>query len=302
MSNINHRISKLGLLSVALLGLGLNACISDDKDDDKNDAKAGTSTGGSGSAGTPSGGSSGGGDTSMAGKGGGTTGPAGTACASPLKLAAGKGAITDFDDYDGSTMLNKWSFALGADSSIGVFAGPFGYGDDEGGAPEKFEMVEGNESTYALSISDTMAEEYGGGMGLWLSACLDATAFEGISFWVRGNAPSGTAKLTLLMQETTPTVPATADGKKGTCEGTDKECLHPTADVTVTDTWAEAKVPWADFKQGSNNGEPVAVDGHNVWQVQFDVGLVWVADEADPEKYNPTPAPYELALDSVAFY
>lgn len=299
----DNRISKLALLSAVVLGFGLNGCISDDGDD-KDNAAAGSGTGGGTSGGSPSGGSeSSAGSTSTAGKGGGTSsGPAGTACASPIKLAAASTGITNFDDYDGAAALDKWSFALGGDASSGVFSGPFGYGDDVGGKPEKFEMVEGYESMYALSISDTMAEEYGGGLGLWMSECLDATAFSGVSFWVKGNAPEGKAKFTVLMQETTPATPATEGGKKGTCEGTDETCKHPFATATVTDAWTEVKIPWNEFMAGSALGEPIAVDGHNIWQLQFDVGLVWAADEADPDIYHPTAAPYDFAIDNISFY
>ena len=145
-----------------------------------------------------------------------------------------------------------WSFALGGDTASGILAGTFGYGDETDGFPEEFEMVEGNGSTYALSISDTLAEEYGGGMGLWLSACLDATAFTGISFWVRGNAPShARPMLTLLMEETT-SIPH-LDGHKdaiGTLRGdrrtqADTERLHNlrSSGTPSRDTWARVARP-----------------------------------------------------------
>lgn len=299
MSSTLKRVSGYLGVSVVLLGLGsLSACLSDKSSSD-------SSTGGDGSAGTSAGGSSAGSSAETAGKsssagGGGSPAASGTVCATPIKLTTAKPGIADFDDYAAGTELAMWSFALGGDSATGVFAGPFGYGDRASGQPETFEMVDGYDSTYALGISDSMAVKYGGGMGLWLSDCVDASAFEGVSFWLRGNAPTGEAKLSLLMAATTSNAPAMAGAKLGTCVGTDEECLPPNVMVPVTDTWTEVKVAWKDVMPGSAAGEPVLADGHDLWQLQFDVGLAWVPDDAGV--YQPTPSAYELAIDGVTFY
>jgi hypothetical protein len=236
---------------------------------------------------------------------GGSPSAGGTACANPAVLDSAMPGIADFDAYDGASALNgdsAWSFALGGDSSVGVLAGTFVYGDEPSGLPETFEMVAGHDSTYALSISDTLADEYGGGMGLWITACLDATAFSGISFWVRGNAPTGNAKLTVLMEETTFDTPADPEGKVGTCSAdTEEGCIHPGAEFEVTDSWTEIQIPWSEFAGGSADNTPVTVDGHNIWQIQFDIGLVWEAD-TETNEYVPTPAPYELVVDDLTFY
>ena len=301
MSNSFKRVSKQLALSAALVGLvgSVGACLTDkDKGDEDNGGSGGSGANVAGSQ-TNAGTTSSAGKTATGGSGG-SSSATGTACASPIVIAAAKPGIATFDDYEAGAALATWSFALGSDSSTGVFAGPFGYGDRDTGKPETFEMTEGYDSDYALSISDTMAMEYGGGMGLWLSTCLDVTAFSGVSFWIRGNAPTGTSKFTLLMEESTSNAPEMATAKVGTCPGSDKECIHPTFDAPVTDTWTEIKIPWAEFKPGSANGEPVIPDGSNVWQLQFDIGLAWVADDAG--EYQPVAGPYELAVDGVSFY
>lgn len=302
MSNSLTHVSKQLAVGATLVGLigSVGACLTDkDKADEGSAGSGGSAQSAAGSSQTAGGTTSSAGKTATAGSGGSTT-ATGTACASPIVLAAAKPGIATFDDYEEGASLATWSFALGSDSSTGVFAGPFGYGDRDTGKPETFAMTEGYDSTYALSISDTMALQYGGGMGIWLSSCLDVQAFTGVSFWIRGNAPTGTSKFTLLMEESTATTPAMPTSKIGTCPGTDKECIHPTYQVPVTDTWAEIKIPWAEFIPGSANGEPVVPDGHNVWQLQFDVGLSWEPDDAGV--YQPIPGPYELAIDGVSFY
>jgi hypothetical protein len=290
-------ISKLWFAGFALVAIGsVSGCISDDSDPAEDTGGGGTS----GSGGTTGGSSTGGSST------GGTSGTTatGTACEAPITIPTSTPGIANFDDYSGNADLAVWSFPLGSETATGVTSGTFGYGDDVGGFPENFEMVAGNDSTYALSISDVLAEEYGGGMGLWMSACLDARAFTGISFWVRGNSPTGDAKLTLLMEETTSAMPATPTGKKGTCPGIDSgdapTCVHPSYVFAVTDTWTQIQVPWTSVTAGRAVSTPVVVDGHNIWQIQFDVGLVWADNGAGV--YEPTPSEYEFVIDSMTFY
>jgi len=289
---IGSRFLGFAVTAVAIGAVAvLSGCTTDD-DDPGADGSAGTSAASGGSA---SGASAAGTSTSGGAKSG--TG----VCAVATVIKADAPGIADFDAYDGVTDLAKWSFPLGGDSASGVYAGAFGYGDGDGDKPETFEMGEGDESKYAIRIADTMAEKFGGGAGLWLSACLDASSLSGISFWVRGDAPKGEGKLTLSMGETTPAVPAKADEKPGTCTGDAMTCVHPSFAFPITDTWTEVKVPWASFKQGDAAGTVVTADGNHITQVQFAVELVWVLGE-DGVTYEPVPAPYELAVDTVSFY
>ncbi len=288
------------VLGFSLVALGpLAGCITDDSGSGGDSGgSAGSSGGSAGSGGTTAGtGGSGGSGGTTAGSGGtaGTT-TSGTVCAAPIVLSSSKPAIADFEGYDGSADLATWSFALGGDSSTGVFAGTFGYGDDAGGFPETFAMIDGNGSTYALDVADTLSEEYGGGMGLWLSDCLDASAFTGIAFWVRGSSPTGDAKLSILMKETT----SSAATMVGTCPGTDDTCIHPSFTFPVTDTWTEFRVSWSGFTPGDAAGTRVVPDGRNVWQIQYDIGLSWVPDTGGG--YQPTPSAYELTIDDLTFY
>ena len=305
---------SIGATTLFLLGL-TTACTTDDSDPAE-DETGGTSGTGGNTSGT--GGATGGSSTGGASTGGssGTGGGKATKCASPITLASTAPGIANFDTYSGNPTdlmtLQTWSFPFGGDSSSGIISGTFVYGDHmvEMGkeVPELSAMVDGHDSMYALSISDTEAEDYGGGMGLWMTACLDATAFSGISFWVRGNAPnSGQAALTILMEETTSSTPSSDMDAIGTCDGIDEKvgtveptCKPPKATFQVTDTWTEIQLPWSRFAEYASPGKTVTVDGHNIWQLQFDIGLFW--DDDGTGMYVPTPAPYELVVDSITFY
>src|SRR5262245_12969294 len=146
----------VGATTLFLLGL-TTACTTDDSDPGEDSGgSSGTGTGGSTSGtGGATGGSSTGGSS-------GTGGGKATKCAAPITLASTATGIADFDNYSANADLQTWSFPLGGDAASGILSGTFVYGDDhmESGkeVPEAFAMVAGNDSTYALSISDTQAE------------------------------------------------------------------------------------------------------------------------------------------------
>jgi hypothetical protein len=93
-----------------------------------------------------------------------------------------------------------------------------------------------------------------------------------------------------------------AGGPFGSCPGSteDKTCVHPSFVFDVTDTWTKVEVPWSSIAPGTSAGNPVKANGKNVTQLQFGVGLVWTPDSAGV--YSPTPAPYELLVDTISFY
>lgn len=311
-----HNTSKVLVWSGALIGLialgQMAACTTDDTGDNAGSAGTTTTNGGSTSDTTENSGGVVNGTTTPVGGAGGSsststsTSAGDTICAGATVLGTGTPGIADFDAWAPGADLGTWSFPLGGDSSTEIYAGPFTYGDDHTvlvgtetkRLPEVSEMAPGAESTtYALRIYDTLSEDFGGGMGLWLSKCLDASAFTGISFWARGIAPTGKAKFSLNMEETTSTsktpLPGTCDSAVAT------ECINPSyefaldADPTI---WTEVKIPWGAFKGGSAAGTAVSATGKNIWQLQFDIGLVWPAEGVS------TDAEYELVIDSMKFY
>jgi hypothetical protein len=289
--SINSKLWRYAAIAPVLAAtIHTAGCTTDDTDPD--------GKGGSSSAGKGGGGGSGGGGNAMGGSGG--QAPAGTVCANPIAIPSTATGIADFDTYDGSKALDAWSFPLNNDTTLNVYGGPFGYGDRANNVAETFDLIDGYGGTmYALTVADTKAENYGGGLGIWLSTCINATAFTGVSFWVRGSAPTGKATLKISMGDTMTSMPATGT-KIGTCPGTDKTCIHPMYEFAVTDEWVQIKAPWTGFKAGDAAGTPVIPNGRNIEQFGIDIGLVWAPDAGGV--YVPTPAPYELVVDSLAFY
>jgi len=210
--------------------------------------------------------------------------------------------IIDFEDYDGATQADAYSTAFNAAAGEpgAVYVGPYFY-DDETGTPF-FGIVAGNGSNYAMSISNPAATEWGGGMGLWLG-CVDATTYQGITFWVRGSTPLGNGNITLAMEDTSP--PAEEDpAGGGTCiASADGDCEGPYAEFTVTDAWTQVQLPWSAFTAGTGAaGAAVPASGDNLTGIGFGVNLEWIEDPANPETWIPVAGAYELVIDDVAFY
>lgn len=290
--SINSKLWLYAVAPVLAASIQLAGCTTEDSDPD--------GKGGSSSAGKGGGGGASGSGNSMGGGGG--QAPVGSVCFSPTKIPAAATGIANFDSWDGMKAIPDYNEALNGDTSLNVYAGPFGYGDRmPGNKAETVAFVEGTGGTkYSLRVADSEAKEYGGGLGLWLSACIDASAFKGVSFWARGVAPNdGKATLKISLGDTMSTTPD-ANGKFGSCPGTEKLCIHPTYEFKVTDDWTEVKVTWAMFKPGDAAGTPVIPNGRNITQFGVDIGLKWSPDASG--MYVPEPAAYELDVDSFTFY
>jgi hypothetical protein len=219
-------------------------------------------------------------------------------CFAPVTLASP--ALADFESYNGTDSIDMWGFSLPATPGV-VYAGPYKW-DDATGTPS-IAMTTGRESKYALSTSNPQATAYGGGLGIWMS-CIDASAYAGISLWVRGETPTDTAYMTLAMEETS--APAETDpAEGGTCVAVaEADCEAPHVDIPVTATWTQLLIPWASFTPGvAANGSEVPVDGHNLAGLGFGISLAYVAENPDdPDtEYVPTPGAYSFEIDDIAF-
>lgn len=208
--------------------------------------------------------------------------------------------MTDFEDYDPTTPPEEYNFTFntGDDTDGPVLAGTYHYHDETG--VQTPEMVAGNNSSnYAFGITNTEASDWGGGMGLWMM-CIDATAFDGLSFWVQGSVPGGQMSLNLAMEQTNPPSeddPATG----GTCEA--DTCEAAWIDFPVTTTWSRVLLPWSQFTPGQAGDLEVPATGSNITGFSLNVQLEWVQmDPDDPESFGAQPSAYNVAIDDIGFY
>jgi len=211
--------------------------------------------------------------------------------------------FTDFESYDGATDAGEWSFPFNgtAEDSTAVYAGPYGF-DDASGTPF-FGMVAGNASNYALSASNTAATEWGVGFGLWMG-CIDASAYTGIQFHIRGTAAGGVG-VSLSMEDTT--LPDAADpAGGGTCAGaTEEDCVgasYTIESTSLTDTFTLIQIPWTAFTDGDAAGVAVPATGSEITGINFSANLAWEEDPENAGTWIPVPGAVEVTIDDISFY
>jgi hypothetical protein len=295
-----HMFLAISVSAATILGGVLVGCTTDDAS--SGDGTGGSSGGGTGGANAGTGGVNAGGDTATGGVSGSTGGsgggPTGTVCAAQAAVTAP--TIATFDDCTVGTGDVAVACAAPAIGGTSVFGGMFAYNDATG--DPVFSVLAGHTANAVSLATAGQATVYGGGIGIWTSGCLDASSYNGVTFWARGIAPNaGNASMTLMLEETTPSVPAAGSTNRGTCTGTGDQCKPPAFTFPVTDTWTQIHATWAQFTGGNSNGTPVTVTGVRIWQFQWDIGLAFVPETDGGAVYVPVPAAYELQIDDVAF-
>ena len=212
------------------------------------------------------------------------------------KTTLGTPLLVNFDTYDGTNPVTNWVFAFNAPAGATntVYAGFYEYDDGTGTPLLSMPASGANASKYAISISNTQASGWGGALGMWMG-CVDASAYQGISFWVKGTTPTGKASFSFTTENTS--APDTTGYGGGTCSGT---CKGPWVDFPVTTTWTQVLVPWGTFTPGMANGANVTTTGNGITGLTYNVSLNYVAAAGDAG-YVAAPGAYNLAIDDIEF-
>jgi hypothetical protein len=272
-----------------------------------------TGSGGSPSVGTTTGGAgtSIAGSTAIAGTGGalasagatGATAGAGGAGAATVKLCATKVTVAStqiatFENFDGTTTIDKYGFAFGGptNGTAGVYAGAYGYAG--GSDAVTLAILAGHTGNYGLSESTTPATSWGQGLGFWMG-CVNASAYKGITFWARGVVPSGTFSFALNMESTTlPDANNPAGG--GTCPGTSDTCVAPSKQgIPISMDWTQVSVLWADLTGGLSGATAVAATGDTMTGMTLQMSLTYA--NPDDAGYAAVPGDISFAIDDIAF-
>lgn len=215
----------------------------------------GTSFGGSfpGGGSAPLGGSfpgGGAGGTIATGGGSGGAGPSGGSGGTTIMCAPGQNRC-DCHIAMG-TAVNKWidTFEDG-DTRIQVVderdgdwyslpagvAPPLSVQATSGGAPE---------STKALHITGPVLDPQWPTYGVPLGICYDASAFDGISFWIKGDSSGKNDSIKFSVS----TPPTTEKSAGGSCPDGDKGCYnHFAALITLSSTWTKYSFKWSQLLQ-----------------------------------------------------
>ncbi len=265
---------------------------------------------GSGGSSTSSGGNTGSGGASTSS--GGSTGTGGAAGAPAVKECATKTTIMtpvfmNFENYTGMGTMTADNYSTGFGTTTvntgTAYAGFFQYPEATGSTAPTLSMVGGHPpSTWAAgeTLSATM---WGMGGGIWMG-CADASAYKGISFWVRGTSGTGTFSFTLSMDSTDlPNSMNAAMG--GICPGTADTCKPAEKDnIPITTDWTQVSILWSDFTPGTSGTASVTPNGNNITGLGWSVPLAFIADPskaADAGVYIPVPATVTFNIDDITF-
>lgn len=269
------KITAIWCTALTLLAAG--ACSSSD-DVDGDDMGNGDGDGDTGGTGGASGGISSTGGAEPTG-GANPTGGAGPSTGGMFGTGGGMGGVPDICGDSAPTLTeSQTTYAnfegLSTDDDPPVFqietaeAGVYWYDDASGSGAER-DFVAGVEGDQALHVGYLPAA-WGAGAGFY-STCVDASVFDGISFWARGEMPEGSSlQVELHVPETT-----TADSASGTgaCPGAPGvDCLPNKAQQPqITDEWVQYFFTWDQFTGGSNRGAPVELDTTRLNGLNFHV-------------------------------
>jgi hypothetical protein len=228
-------------------------------------------------------------------------------CAKKVTLTAP--TITDFESYDGTKPAygtDSWTFAMGP-TTAPAYAGLYALSERTVGETPPMDyllsMAAGaNGSTWAARAENMTTTDWGGGIGMWIN-CINATAYTGISFMVRGTGPAGIANVSIAMEDAT--APAADPAGGGTCEPAPTEgCAGPSYEFPITIDWTEITVPWAMFTAGRGAaGAAVAATGDEITGISFGVKINYVPNPVDGgmPAYVPEPGSFDIAVDNLTF-
>jgi len=154
---------------------------------------------------------------------------------------------------------------------------------------------------YAVQIADSNAVNWGGILLFYFPSgttptCLNAPAYTGVEFSIKGSAPSGKIAVNLGMLDTI----AVAD--HGLCDNaTAADCKNANIEWPLPSdpaAWAHVQVPWSAFTPGIGSGRAcVPVTGQNIVQLAIQPLMSY-----PPPNYMLAPGPYMIAVDNVRFY
>jgi hypothetical protein len=277
-------------------------------------ATTGTGTGAAGTTGTATGTA---GTTGTASGTGGTTGTgaAGAGGAAVVKDCATKTTVMNpifmnFENYNGMVTADNYATAFGGTTvnSGSAYAGIYGYPEADGTTAPTMSILAGHPPSTWAGSEQLAATIYGMGGGVWMG-CADASAYKGISFWVRGTSGKGTFQFSVSM-ENTQLPSGTNNAGGGTCPGVaaspgvNATCVDPTmTNIPLTQDWTQVTIMWSDFTPGLSGTTSVVPNGNNIVGMAWSVPLNFQPNPTAPADagYVPVPETLVFNIDDITF-
>ena len=272
-----------------------------------------TTTGSGGNTTSGSGGnttSGSGGNTTSGSGGANTTGTGGAGGAAVVqKDCATKTVVMNpifmnFENYNGMVTVDNYATAFGGTTvnTGNAYTGIYGYPEADGTTPPTMAILAGHPPSMWAGSEQLAATIYGMGGGVWMG-CADASAYNGISFWVRGTSGKGTFTFIVSM-ESTQLPSGTNNAGGGTCPGVKATCVDPQmTNIPLTTDWTQVTIMWSDLAPGLSGTTSVVPNGDNIVGMAWSVPLNFQPDPTQPADagYVPVPETLVFNIDDITF-
>jgi predicted chitinase len=171
--------------------------------------------------------------------------------------SVGKGGFLLLDDFEitgfstpvtGGNVINMtWPSRDGRNGSWHQYSDPAAMASmvlgatGGNGSPDSANAInyKGGRGSYGA----TLALPLGGGAASNEAGCYDASAYDGISFWIKGNPAAGNTQVKFNVQSPVSEPAMTGGACTMGCYD------HFSVMVPITTTWTRVKVPWSDLKR-----------------------------------------------------
>ncbi len=109
-------------------------------------------------------------------------------------------------------------------------------------------------NTHALHYRGTAPLGFGATIGVPVASCYDASAYKGVSFWMKGDPSVGNAQVKFSVA-TPPTEPIASGGGCTLADELAGKCYdHYAQTETISTQWVRHDIHWQDLKQNCSSG------------------------------------------------
>lgn len=185
-------------------------------------------------------------------------------------------AVLDFDTETSMDLASGLLTLTADEQTLGAVLA--WYQDDTGDYQLAFTSG-ADGSVHGVSASNPEASGWGGGVALVVQ-CLDASRFEGVEFWLKGETPVGKAVFG---------VDARAE-------------LSGSIELPIGSTWTRHRVAFADLEADAGGPANTHLDGSAVRALVWSSQLRYVEEPPLSGNWVAAPGAFEIAVDQVRFY